>query len=226
MAIGSGEPPAHWLHRLTQWGLGWFRKGEADDEPDMTVQEFFGSTKNSLSELKLVESRARGYEEALRAADEAGQAALVERLREGLDGARAETQLIAAGFLMYLEEETLVEFVKKSPRGLRLDWVKNFVRVIPPDVLKKKVVCDERHIFDNWVVLHYDPDGKSWAETQAEIAARKDPILFGVMKGRRRLYFVGEWVDELCDLSLDQIADVLGQEPTNLLQHDMYLEAP
>ena len=99
--------------------------------------------------------------------------------------------------------------MKKSPRGLRLDWIKNFTRVVPPEVLTAKVECDERGIFDNYVVLHYDPSGKSWADTQAERAAKADPILFGVVEGRRLLYVVGEWIDEYCDLSLDQIADVI-----------------
>lgn len=63
------------------------------------------------------------------------------------------------------------------------------------------------------VVPHYDPEAKSWAETHADRAARRDPILFGVLAGRRQLYFVGEWIDEYCDLSLDQIADTLGRRP-------------
>lgn len=59
-------------------------------------------------------------------------------------------------------------------------------------------------------MLHYDPEKKSYLETQAEKAAKRDPILFGVMKGRRILYYVGDWIDEVCDLTLDQIADLLG----------------
>ena len=123
--------------------------------------------------------------------------------------ARAEALVNAAAAGV---EETLVDFVKKSPRGLRLDWVRNFTRVVPDDVLATKVECDSRGIFDNYAVLHYDPDGKSWAETEAEREARKDPILFGFVEGRRVLYFVGEWIDEFCDLSLDQIADVLYED--------------
>jgi len=41
---------------------------------------------------------------------------------------------------------------------------------------------------------------------------RKDPILFGVINGRRQLYYVGDWTDEFCDLTLDQIVDTLGRE--------------
>jgi hypothetical protein len=82
--------------------------------------------------------------------------------------------------------------------------------MIPPDIIDRKLEMDGLGIFDNYVVLHYDPDKKSWAETQAEIAARRDPILFGLMSGSRNLYFVGDWIDEKCDLTLEQIVDQLG----------------
>ncbi|HEY8094921.1 MAG TPA: hypothetical protein VIE65_02365 [Methylobacter sp.] len=53
---------------------------------------------------------------------------------------------------------------------------------------------------------------KAYSETKAEIEARKDPILFGMIKGRRILYYICDWVDEYCDLTLDQIADTIGKE--------------
>jgi hypothetical protein len=61
--------------------------------------------------------------------------------------------------------------------------------------------------------MHHDPTGKSWAETEAERKTREsDPVLFGVIEGRRRLYYVGDWDDEFCDLTLDEVADSLGRD--------------
>jgi len=37
------------------------------------------------------------------------------------------------------------------------------------------------------------------------------------MEGSRKLYFVGDWVDEFCDLQLDQIADALGKDAIGTL---------
>lgn len=182
------------------------------EPPTLTVQEFFSSLKDTQEEVQMVAGRAQGYEAALVRARKTGQKALVEQLLAGALAVRSETRLLTLGLTKVLSEETLVEFVKKSPKGLRLDWVKNFTRVIPDEVLDAKVKCDAERVFDNYVVLHYDPERKSWAETHAETEARKDPILFGLIEGRRQLYFVGDWVDEYCDLTLDQIADVLGKE--------------
>lgn len=178
----------------------------------MSVEQFFSSVCNSTRELELVSDRAVGYEQAMIRARKAGQRALLEQLVDGLNAYKMETQLVAIGMPRYLLEEDVVRFYKQSERGLRLDWVKNFVRQIPQEVLDRKIRADEIGIFDNYVVLHYDPKAKSWAETQEEKNRRKDPILFGLMSGRRRLYFVGDWKDEMCDLTLDQIADVLGKD--------------
>jgi len=73
----------------------------------------------------------------------------------------------------------------------------------------------ELKIFDNYVVLHYDPQGKasemSAEEKAQELVRRRDPILFGVFRGSRKLYFVGDWKDEQCDLTLQEIVDKLGE---------------
>ena len=46
--------------------------------------------------------------------------------------------------------------------------------------------------------------------TPEEKSKMKDPILFGFIKETRRLYFVADWEDEHCDLTFDEICDVVG----------------
>jgi hypothetical protein len=205
-----------WLNRLKFW-----KRKPKVVRATMSVIEFFGSVRDSVEQLELVAGRAEGYAAAIKATVVSGQEAFREKLVKNLLGVRAETQLLAMGLSKYLREETVVEFVKQSPRGLRLDFIKNFTRVVPPELLKLKAEADERSIFDNYAVLHYDPESKSWAETEKEKAKRKDPILFGLMDGRRLLYYVGDWVDEFCDLTLDQIADKLGKTVVESIPKDV-----
>jgi hypothetical protein len=192
-------------------------KPPAPPQPTMTVEAFFTSVKNSAAELEVVKERAAGYEKAMVNAKQSGQQALFEKLEAGLNAHRQETQLFAIGMTKYVSEEDIVRFYKESPKGLRLDWVRNFTRAIPEGVVTKKIRADELGVFDNYVVLHYDPQSKSFAETNRERAARRDPILFGLMKDRRVLYFVGDWVDEVCDLTLDQLADKIGKDAIKTL---------
>lgn len=221
VAFGSGMNE----YRVHGWPIfsaivRWWRSSvmRREEERKMTVEEFFGSVKGSAQELGIIHARGVGYEAQIVRAQQTGQVAMLEQLQKGAVAVRAEAQLVALELPRYIEEDTLVAFVKQAKKGLRLDWVRNFTRHIPDDVLARKIKADDRGIFDNYVVLHYDPGKKSWAETEAEKTKRKDPILFGLIEGRRRLYFVGDWVDEFCDLTLDQIADQLGTNAVGTLQ--------
>ena len=60
--------------------------------------------------------------------------------------------------------------------------------------------------------MHYDPAGKSSAKTKKEIEEEKDPILFGVFKESRRLYYIGDWIDEYCNLTMNEVAKLLGKK--------------
>lgn len=222
-----GDSSGFTVSRVPVKGKGWWGKLKkffkpTPKDPGMSIEDFFKSIKNSADELKVVEERLKGYKEALKKAEDSGQQALFDQISRTLVAVRAEAQLIAMRHPKFLEEATVVEFVKKAKKGLRLDWIANFTRVIPEDLVKLKLEFDDKDIFDNYVVLHYDPDKKSWAETQKEIEARRearrDPILFGVLEGRRRLYYVGDWVDDFCDLTMDQIADTLGKKALQYLE--------
>lgn len=207
-ASSDGRWTVQAIIKPTPWWKRWFAPKPV--APTMSILDFFKLVKNSQQELVVVQSRAAGYEAALTNARLSGQKALMEKLEAGLNAFRMETQLLALGLNRYVEEEAIVRFYKQSKKGLRLDWIRNFTRPIPEAVIATKTRADELGIFDNYVVLHYDPQAKSYAETKAEVDARKDPILFGLMKDRTQLYCVGDWVDEHCDLTLDQFADLMG----------------
>jgi len=212
VVITTQKPKGFWdrLKRL-------FRKQEP--RPSLTVEQFFVSTKQTMQQIEVVTERAQGYERAILEAQQTGQKALLENLQNNLVGIKAEARLVSLGLNKYLNEDTVVQLAKKATKGLRLDWITNFTRYIPDNLCALKLQCDELGIFDNYVILHYDPLAKSWAETEKERLARKrDPILFGVMRGRRRLYYIGDWIDEFCDLTLDQVADILGKESINVIE--------
>jgi hypothetical protein len=195
----------------------WKKAPTPEPEPTLSIEDFFKSVKNTQQELVIVLERAAGYERAMVTAKKAGQTALLERLVAGLNAHKMETQLVAMGLVKFVFEEDIVRFYKQCKKGLRLDYVRNFSRVIPEAIVAKQHRANELGLFDNYVILHYDPQAKSYAETAAEKARRKDPILFGLMKGRRQLYVMGDWIDEVCDLTLDQFAEQLGADAVGLL---------
>lgn len=193
--------------RLAKWITSWFKP------KPVSVQEVFSRIKASKDELVMWDERDKALANLINQARITGQFDMLKKLEAEKNVRVFENILYAKGHHKFLTEAQLLEFTSKCERGLCLDWIKNFVRPIPENVVATKAKCDEDGLFDNYAILHFDP--KNTATTREarveEIQKRRDPILFGLVQGSRKLYFVGDWQDELCDLTFQQIVDKLGR---------------
>ncbi len=181
-------------------------------ETVLSVEDFFKSVKNGAEYLEILGERALGYEAALAKAKASGQIALLDALKKSALLFRMEAQLHSQGVTKFLSEKTVATLAQKSDKNIRLDWLANFARVIPDSIIASKNKLDTLCIFDNYVIMHYDPENTGAKETEEEITRRKDPIMFGVIDGKRRLYYVGDWIDEYCNLTLEEIVKMIGEE--------------
>lgn len=186
-------------------------------EGEIDIAEFFTNIK-LLSKESAVKYRDRvtNYLQALRNAKMAGQTALLETLLREMIANKYESLLDAEGFYYAVKEEDVVRFAKKTEKGLKLSYIQNFGRPIPEDVVKTLAKANQLEVFDNYVVLYYDPKGEIYKETEKQRAKRKDPILFGVISGSNKLYYIGDWIDEYCDLTLEKFVDTLGMNKESL----------
>jgi len=183
------------------------------------IEDFFNDVHNSVKELNLDEKSIEFYIETISTANENGQQALVEILTSKKDALLKELSLVTntklIGGVKYVTESDIVNFYEKtksSARYLKLTWMKNYSRVIPTNVIATKKEYDDFYAFDNYVVLHFDKNNDSTQMTQKEIEKAKDPILFGVIRGSDKLYYIGDWVDEYCDLTLNVLIETLEQK--------------
>ncbi len=172
-----------------------------------SVLDVFARVKASASELKKWDERNAVLVEMTGRARSAGQKEMLKKLETEKGVRQFENLLFVKGRRKLLTEQQLLDFTAKCEKGLCLDWVADFVRPIPANVVAEKTRCDEDHLFDNYAVLHYDPENRATTPEAREKA--RDPILFGLIKGSRRLYFVGDWIDQHCDLTFQQIIDQL-----------------
>ena len=196
-----------------------FKKKE--DERYMDALQFFSMVKASSKEsVATYRDRISDYLKQIHNAVTVGQTSLVEDLLRGLVTNKYESVLFAEGFYYIVKEEQIVNFVSKCEKGIKLDYVKNFTRPMPQDVVDKIEKINQLEVFDNYVVLYYDPDGKVYKETAREEAKRKDPIIFGVIAGSNKLYYVADWVDEYCDLTLEAFVDAIG-----VTKDDIHMDA-
>lgn len=191
---------------------GTFTDPSQSGAPKISIEEFFKSIKNSKAQMDKIDGRIEAYEHALKQAADLGQVALRQELERKIEVVRSESQLFANNIVKVVLEKQVVEFYKSSERGVRLDWIKNFTRTIPEKFVNIKKKLDDLKIFDNYVIMHYDPNEQAYKMTDEEKEAAKDPILFGVIQGSRKLYYIGDWVDEYCDLTLDAFIDKFGKD--------------
>ena len=206
-----------WYKRL--WNTITKKNDEVVDENEQTMDalKFFTLIKASSKESAAVyRDRVSKYLTALHNATNIGQTALQEELIRGLITNRYESVLYAEGCYYAVTEDMVAKFASQCEKGLKLSYLKNFSRPIPQDVIDKVAKMNELEVFDNYVVLYYDPEGTVYKETAYEEAKRRDPIIFGVIAGSKKLYYVADWIDEYCDLTLDAFVDALGIEKDDL----------
>ena len=192
-----------------------FKKTE---KPEMDIISFFANIKATSKEsFNGYVNRVEKYLTAIHNAKIIGQDALAEKLSREMLANKYESFLAAEGYYYVVTEEQVVDFVKKSERGISLDYMKNFIRPIPDEVVAKIAEADKLEVFDNYVIMHYDPKGKARQDTAKEEAKKRDPIVFGVIAGSTKLYYITDWIDEYCDLTLEKFVDTLKIEKDDLV---------
>lgn len=217
-SVDGDKEVLSWRRRFVNWFASILglesrttsKKSDSVPHGSMDPLKILLSVNGSLNEMVDCMDRIADFDNTIEQAKLAGQTARVERLEKARDIVNKESLLRSQGFNKFLPEREAVEFAEKCQKGLRLDWIANFTRPIPEDVIANKVKADNLMIFDNYVVMHYDPDTQAFALTKAQEEAKKDPILFGVIEGVRKLYFIGDWKDDICSLTLEEINKVLG----------------
>lgn len=219
VSFGSTQPNPVKIEQIGFWERMKNSLKKKEKEPDIDVVAFFTNVKSTSKEsAKSYINRVDKYLKAIHNAKVIGQTALVEKLTREMIANKYESFLASEGHYYVVTEEQVADFLKKSSRGICLDYIKNFVRPIPECVIEKIAEADKLEVFDNYVIMHYDPEGKSTQDTAKEELKKRDPIVFGVIAGSKKLYYVADWIDEYCDLTLEKFVDTLGIKKSDLVQ--------
>lgn len=190
--------------------VGMFSRIDTKRYP-LDILSLFSEIKLVSGKEKLFIDRIREYVQLLEKARKMGQRAQEEQLVDNIIIHIYESVLYSSGANKYITVDDLARLQEKCKKQLDLDYIKNFNRIIPDDIAKKKMMMDSLGVFDNYLILHYNPSGINYKETKKEIKAKKDPILFGIIRGSNKLYYIGSWEDEYCDLTWDEVVDKIGE---------------
>lgn len=154
------------------------------------------------------ERRIKKLEKLALEAEKDGQVALSEKFLSRLLKEIRESEMYAYGYKIFIESEHLQKFKYKVKGNCICETpLKNYVKIIPEDVKKKINEAIQRKVFDEIVIVHYDPNGRAIEKTEKE--EREDPIVFGKIEQGNRYYFIDDWEDEDCDLTIEDIVDKL-----------------
>jgi hypothetical protein len=194
-------------------------QGKIQVKPGISPIMYFKYVKSKFGMLEKVrlDARLKRLEKAFNEAVENGQEILGEKFMNEMAIQARESVMYAKGVRNFVEYEDVQKFKRKIRGGHISDTMLGaYTRIIPEKVLKK--LKNVKAIFDDFVIYHYwdekaeENRSKKQKFTPDEKEKMKDPILFGIIKENNRLYFIDDWDDEFCDLTFDEMIDVLGKD--------------
>ena len=201
------------------WGGGLGIKLEENDKGKISPQLYFNYIKKKFGFLERpnLDRRLKKIEAAFDEAVESKQNVLAEKILNNLVIEMRESAMFAKGITHYIERDTLNKHKRDIKGGHISDTLlKDYTRVIPSGVKQK--IKKVEGIFDSFVIYHYyekaveEKLDKKQKMTTEEKGKMRDPVVFGIIKETNKLYFIADWEDDFCDLTFDDIVDVIGEE--------------
>lgn len=138
-----------------------------------------------------------------------GQTESLKKLSFLVDTLIKEEKLIELGITTYVYKDVIEDYITNvADKTVKIIELSRYMREIPD--LLVDTITKSRDIFDEIYVVFTDYTGKEERKVEKE-RRDKDPILFGAFKSGSnvadRFYFLGDWVDEYCDLTLDKMVE-------------------
>ncbi len=168
----------------------------------------------------------REYEKAKRT----GQKDLEDKLVFHIINYEKEVELLNKGinkFIYYEDIQKFVDIIDK--KVVKIIELKRYPRAIPDNIVKK--IEETKELFDEMYVVFTDYTGETERKVEQQ-RKEKDPILFGVFCSRDkrtkldRYYYIADWEDEFCDLTLDKMLIVMQEkEKKNIVNEIQLIES-
>ena len=180
---------------------------ENDSLKEMTPYQYFQFVKSKVNEMN-DENLNKLYSissELLEKYKKTGQVKAAKKLAFHIKSILKEKEIIDLGItkFVYRDIENYIDNIAKDV--VKIIELKNYPREIPDELVE--TIEKTKDIFDEMYVLFTDYTG----EVEKKVEKERDPILFGSFIDRtvdemsQRMYYLGDWIDEYCDLTLDKL---------------------
>ena len=191
---------------------------------ELNANEYFNylkKKKQSITDEDL-KNLYNGYLSLVEKYSITGQKRVIEKLRFLADNIEKERQIVGLGINSFVYRDDVENYIDNIAKNVvKIIELENYPRDIPDHIVE--VIAKTKDIFDKMYVVFTDYTGKVEREIEKE-RREKDPILFGTFQTSRqdsrlsgiilndRFYFLGDWEDEYCDLTMDKFLKEIGQE--------------
>lgn len=138
-----------------------------------------------------------------------GQVKGALKLKFHLETLEKEIEVVNLGIDTFVYRDDIEDYIDNVANDVvKIIELENYEREIPDDIIEALTMVKDK--FSRFYVVFTDYTGK--AEKQVEKERReRDPILFGTFEDENtgtvveRFYYIGDWEDEYCDLTLDKM---------------------
>lgn len=182
-------------------------------ESQLTPQQYFEQVKerkHNITDEELV----KVYDNCLELLNKykiTGQKKGMRKLMFHLECIEKEREIVKMGINTFIYRDDIEEYIDTVAKDtVKIIELENYEREIPDEIVE--VIAATKDKFDQLYVVFTDYTGK--VERQIEKERRdKDPILFGTFQNQLnrtvidRFYYLGDWEDEYCDLTLDKMVN-------------------
>jgi len=193
------------------------------DKKVLHPQLYFKFVKSKLSKLeeKKLNKRLLMLQKMVKKAEDLGQKALYEEFARKIAITVREQELYVCGIEYFIGKDIIKKYMNKvKDVAIKLKELEDFDRPIPNSVAKRIKKFQDLEMFDKYFILYLDYKEKTdigdekkvekELKTNKQKIKEKDPIVFGVQNYLpNKFYFIADWIDEYCDLTLDKLLDTV-----------------
>lgn len=192
----------------------------------LTPQEYFDSIKAAKQHIT-DEDLTRVYDNCLTLLHKyviTGQTKAAKKIAFHLESITREREIVKAGIDTFVYRSDIEEYIDNvSEKCVVVTELERYEREIPDEIVD--LIEKHKDKFTDLYVVFTDYTGEVRKQVSEERRA-KDPILFGVIRDKNtntmieRFYYLGDWEDEYCDLTLDKMVNEMkSKADTDIERH-------
>lgn len=180
---------------------------------EMTPQEYFDAVKERKQSITDEQLKSI-YDNCLELLNKyviTGQKRGIEKLMFHLSCIEKEMEIVKMGITTFVYRDDIEFYISNVASDVvKIIDIESYEREIPDEIVK--IISQVKDKFDQLYIVFTDYTGKVERQVSKE-RRQKDPILFGTFQNDNtrsvidRFYYLGDWIDEYCDLTLDKMVN-------------------